>query len=413
MRHHVRLLGATLMASFITAEAAVAGPRGAEVFNKSVESPACTQWSCKPRCTPGFTCTPDQNTRSVADQNLSFGIEVQLKKQGGTFVVPVQINGAITLDFMVDSGASDVSVPADVFSTLTRTGTIKDIDITGEQTYVLADGSKTQSVTFTIRSLKVGDRVVENVRGSVASARGEPLLGQSFLERFKSWSIDNTKHVLLLEPHHEQGPSQSVAVPINPSGLVLKQEQPPIPWPVPKQEQPQIPWPQPPAATASVPNLPPVSHRPPRVSAALPTRPSPSPRPTKLSPAEAFDGVNFAWRDYPHCGFHIVLRNKTANAARNVKFVVIFYGGDGTVIDSIEGEYRETIFGNLAKNLTSSDHFNPYEYSLPDPSCETEAHAQRAEIRVLDYQLSEQGRSKLDEYYQHRSKNAPQQYYRP
>ena len=113
--------------------------------------------------------------------------------------MPVQINGAITLDFTVDSGAADVSVPADVFSTLARTSTIKDSDIIGEQTYVLADGSTSQSVTFTIRSLKVGDRVVENVRGSVAPSQGSLLLGQSFLERFKSWSIDNTKHVLLLE----------------------------------------------------------------------------------------------------------------------------------------------------------------------------------------------------------------------
>ena len=38
-------------------------------------------------------------------------------------MVPVQINGAITLDFTVDSGAADVSVPADVFSTLARTET--------------------------------------------------------------------------------------------------------------------------------------------------------------------------------------------------------------------------------------------------------------------------------------------------
>ena len=126
-------------------------------------------------------------------------VETPLRKEGGAFVVPVLINGAITLDFTVDSGAADVSVPADVFSTLARTGTIRDSDIIGEQTYVLADGSTSRSVTFTIRSLKVGDRVVENVRGSVAPSRGSLLLGQSFLERFKSWSIDNTKHVLLLE----------------------------------------------------------------------------------------------------------------------------------------------------------------------------------------------------------------------
>jgi clan AA aspartic protease (TIGR02281 family) len=134
------------------------------------------------------------------NQNPSFRAKVPLKKDGGIFVVPVEMNGAITLEFGLDSGAADVTVPADVFSTLQRTGTITKSDIRGEQTYVLADGSKSQSVTFTIRSLKVGDKVVENVRGSVASSRGTPLLGQSFLERFKSWSVDNTKHELLLEP---------------------------------------------------------------------------------------------------------------------------------------------------------------------------------------------------------------------
>ena len=131
--------------------------------------------------------------------NPSSQAEVPLKQDGGVFVVPVQINGAITLEFMIDSGASVVSMPADVFSTLTRTGTIRDTDIIGTETYVLADGSKTQAATFTIRSLKVGSIVVENVLGSVAPAQGSLLLGQSFLEHFKSWSIDNTKHELMLE----------------------------------------------------------------------------------------------------------------------------------------------------------------------------------------------------------------------
>ena len=47
--------------------------------------------------------------------------------------------------------------------------------------------------------LRVGDRVLENVIGSVASTKGSLLLGQSFLGRFKSWSIDNGRHALLLE----------------------------------------------------------------------------------------------------------------------------------------------------------------------------------------------------------------------
>jgi clan AA aspartic protease (TIGR02281 family) len=126
--------------------------------------------------------------------------EVALKREGGIFVVPVEINGAVTVDFGVDSGASDVSVSLDVFSTLKRTGTIRSSDIIGEQTYVLADGSRSQAVTFTIRSLKVGDKVVENVRGNVSPSRGALLLGQSFLGRFKTWSIDNKTQRLVLEP---------------------------------------------------------------------------------------------------------------------------------------------------------------------------------------------------------------------
>jgi clan AA aspartic protease (TIGR02281 family) len=145
--------------------------------------------------------TPAPNSpQQVPSQTPSSRADVPLTNNGGIFAVPVVINGAITLDFAVDSGASDVSIHLDVFSTFKRTGTIKDSDILGQKTYVLADGSKSQLVTFRIRSLKVGNRVLENVTGSVAPSGGPLLLGQSFLGRFKAWSIDNTNHKLVLEP---------------------------------------------------------------------------------------------------------------------------------------------------------------------------------------------------------------------
>ena len=134
--------------------------------------------------------------QSITPRN---SIRVPLKKDGGTFGVPVEINSTLTLDFVVDSGAADISVPTDVFLTLIRTGTIKDSDVLGEETYVLADGSKSKSITFTIRSLKIGDTIVKNVKSSVATPHGMLLLGQSFLGRFKSWSVDNARHELVLE----------------------------------------------------------------------------------------------------------------------------------------------------------------------------------------------------------------------
>jgi predicted aspartyl protease len=125
-------------------------------------------------------------------------LEVALHSANGVLLVPVLINNKIPLDFILDSGAADVSVPADVVLTLMRTGTLTEADFTGTTTYILADGSTVPSQTFRIRSLKVGDKVLENVSGSVASVNGSLLLGQSFLKRFKSWSIDNERQVLML-----------------------------------------------------------------------------------------------------------------------------------------------------------------------------------------------------------------------
>jgi len=124
---------------------------------------------------------------------------IPLQLEGGTFSVPVLINDRLTLNFMLDSGAADVSIPEDVASTLMRTGTLGAADFIGERTYELADGSKLPSKTFRIKSLKVGDKVIESVIGFIAPVKGKLLLGQSFLRRFNSWSIDNQRHVLVLE----------------------------------------------------------------------------------------------------------------------------------------------------------------------------------------------------------------------
>jgi len=123
---------------------------------------------------------------------------ITMEKSGGVFTVPVRFNDTITLDAVVDSGASDVSIPADIVSTLMRTKTITDEDFVGEQTYVLADGSKVPSLRFRIRSMKVGTKTVQNVVGSIASVNATILLGQSFLSKFKSWSVDNEQHTLVL-----------------------------------------------------------------------------------------------------------------------------------------------------------------------------------------------------------------------
>jgi hypothetical protein len=145
---------------------------------------------------------------------------VQLKADHGTFVVPVVLNDRITLPFTLDSGAADVSIPEDVFTTLVRAGTISKGDLRDLRNYQLADGTQTTYRQFLIRSMRVGDVELRNVTASVTPAAGLLLLGQTFLSRLQSWSIDNQRHILSInqaltnesEAAHDAAPAAQPAV---------------------------------------------------------------------------------------------------------------------------------------------------------------------------------------------------------
>jgi hypothetical protein len=70
-------------------------------------------------------------------------------------------------------------MPADFVLTLMRSKTIAPEDFMATQTYVLGDGSKFPSQRFKIKSLKVGNKTLENVIATIVPAKAEILLGQS------------------------------------------------------------------------------------------------------------------------------------------------------------------------------------------------------------------------------------------
>src|SRR5690349_10098011 len=96
-----------------------------------------------------------------------FAEDIPLIKQGGVYQIPVEINGVITLHFVLDTGAAEVNIPADVALTLYRTGTIRDTDFLPGQTYTLADGSTLNSSRFLLRNLAVGSHRIANIPASV------------------------------------------------------------------------------------------------------------------------------------------------------------------------------------------------------------------------------------------------------
>jgi predicted aspartyl protease len=125
--------------------------------------------------------------------------ELPLNKVRGVYELLVEVNGVLTLPFVLDSGAADVQIPADVAFTLYRTGTIADADFLPGSTYILADGFPMKSERFMLRSLQVGRQRLTNIPASIGSLASMPLLGQSFLKRLEAWSVDNQREVLVVK----------------------------------------------------------------------------------------------------------------------------------------------------------------------------------------------------------------------
>lgn len=124
---------------------------------------------------------------------------VPVEPANGAFTVPVVLNGVLTEKFIIDSGAADVSIPADVASTLKKSGTLNGTDFLGSKTYMMADGSKVPSETYRLATLKIGDMVMENVTIRISAEKSHLLLGQSFLSRLKFWSMDNARQVMIFD----------------------------------------------------------------------------------------------------------------------------------------------------------------------------------------------------------------------
>jgi clan AA aspartic protease (TIGR02281 family) len=127
-------------------------------------------------------------------------VEVPVRRnQSGLYEVRATINGMGSFTFEIDSGATLVTIPANGFIQMVNAGMIQKADYQGKAISTLADGSSVVSLVFHLASMSVGGRTVNDVRCLVVKDGGSYLLGQSFLAKFRSWSIDNVRNVLLLE----------------------------------------------------------------------------------------------------------------------------------------------------------------------------------------------------------------------
>jgi clan AA aspartic protease (TIGR02281 family) len=123
-----------------------------------------------------------------------------IKSEGGVYEIPVTINEVLKIAFIFDSGASDVFLSADIAMTLIKTGTITDADFVGSQRYLFADGTSANSDVILLKSIQIGNKTIYGVRATISKSIKSPmLLGQSVLQRFGKFTINNSNHTVTFE----------------------------------------------------------------------------------------------------------------------------------------------------------------------------------------------------------------------
>jgi len=124
---------------------------------------------------------------------------LKMRTEGGVRIVAVEIND-IKLDFIFDTGAGDIGISMAEAIVLIRQGTLSEEDVLGVQQYQIANGEIVEGTVINLRKVKLGNRILYNVRASVIDNPHAPLLlGQSALEQFGKITIDNVRNEIILE----------------------------------------------------------------------------------------------------------------------------------------------------------------------------------------------------------------------
>lgn len=72
-------------------------------------------------------------------------------------------------------------------------------DFLGQQTYTLANGKEILCDVYRINRVQVGQFTVNNLVIGASKETDCFLLGKTFLNKFRRWSIDNQRNQLILE----------------------------------------------------------------------------------------------------------------------------------------------------------------------------------------------------------------------
>ena len=137
--------------------------------------------------------------KSEGDPNEKHSTIVKMTKQNGVYEIPTEING-VPMHFIFDTGAGLISMSSAEAIFLYKQGKLTDADALGNADFMDANGNVSEGLIVNLREVKVGNKVLTDVKASIVPNLKAPLLfGQSALEQFGKVSIDYPNEQITFE----------------------------------------------------------------------------------------------------------------------------------------------------------------------------------------------------------------------
>lgn len=125
---------------------------------------------------------------------------VDLKLDEQCFLVDIKLEDYMTVPFIIDTGASDCTMPPYIAFALYQAGKLTEEDVVGEKSYKLADGSVITTKVVKLNQIQIGDIILFDVYFSIGTSSNSPfLLGQNVLSKLENIEFDYNKNLIIIK----------------------------------------------------------------------------------------------------------------------------------------------------------------------------------------------------------------------
>jgi hypothetical protein len=154
-----------------------------------------------------YTCGNPFSTSNEAERNWSKQSQMDVKgpvidtidilNLNGMTYVKVKVGSMIQM-WLLDTGASDLLINAEMEETLKKENILNDANYLGIGEYEMANGTIDTCRKYKINNVRFGKFYVDNITVAVSDKGKRIIAGKSLLNKFSTWILNNETSTLIL-----------------------------------------------------------------------------------------------------------------------------------------------------------------------------------------------------------------------